>query len=131
MKHDQPTDETKELAALYALGALEPAEAASFERHMQDGCASCQAELSTFQNVVGDLGQTTFEEAPPNTLRSKVLAAMMDEAQDSASTSFADTLHSAAKTLESVLVRAAEGIWQNVMPGLQAKFLGHFPCVLH
>ena len=56
MIHEHATDETRERAALYALGTLDSAEAKTFESHLQEGCSSCQAELIAFQNVVGHLG---------------------------------------------------------------------------
>ena len=39
MRHTEAEDATRELAALYALGALEAEEARSFEAHLDEGCA--------------------------------------------------------------------------------------------
>lgn len=123
MIHEHATDETKEHAALYALGALDSAETDTFERHLQEGCSSCQAELEAFRSVVGHLGFNANVENPPDTLRAKILAAVAEHAQPSPTDSLSETFRATAQSLVSVLVRAAEGIWQEVMPGLQAKFL--------
>ncbi len=59
-------------AAAYALGALEPGEAAAFERHLET-CAGCREELRAFEQAVQALpGAVPQYEAPP-ALRRKVL----------------------------------------------------------
>jgi len=61
-----------ELAAPYALGALDPAERAEFERHLET-CASCRAEVQSFHEVTGLLAQSVTPAAPPPALRERVL----------------------------------------------------------
>jgi len=63
-----------ELAAPYALGALDPAERAEFERHLET-CASCRAEVQSFREVSGLLAHTVPPAAPPAELRDRVLGA--------------------------------------------------------
>jgi anti-sigma-K factor RskA len=62
-----------ELAAGWALGALEADDAARFEAHLQTGCAVCERTLADYQSalvaVAGDL-----REAPPARVRHAVLA---------------------------------------------------------
>ena len=43
------TSELHELAASYALGALDPSETGRFEDHLRDGCTMCEAELLQLQ----------------------------------------------------------------------------------
>jgi anti-sigma-K factor RskA len=64
--------------AAYALGALEPAEAEAFARHLE-GCAVCRDELQAFQEVVDLLPMTapTFKASPK--LRRRVRRAIADE----------------------------------------------------
>ena len=61
-----------ELAAPYALGSLDPAERAEFERHLET-CASCRAEVQSFREVSGLLAHTVPPAAPPAELRRRVL----------------------------------------------------------
>jgi anti-sigma factor RsiW len=64
--------------AAYALGALEPAEAEAFRRHMES-CAVCRDELATFQGVVNALPLTApLHQAPPD-LRRRVMGAVEGE----------------------------------------------------
>jgi anti-sigma-K factor RskA len=62
----------KELAAPYALGALDRVERAEFERHLET-CAECRADVQSFHEVAGQLGQSVTPTAPPRELRERVL----------------------------------------------------------
>jgi anti-sigma-K factor RskA len=64
--------------AAYALGALEPAEAEAFARHLET-CAVCRDELEAFQQVVDLLPMTAppFKASPK--LRRRVRRAIADE----------------------------------------------------
>jgi anti-sigma-K factor RskA len=64
--------------AAYALGALEPAEAEAFARHLQT-CAVCRDELEAFQQVVDLLPMTApaFKASPR--LRRRLRRAIADE----------------------------------------------------
>jgi anti-sigma-K factor RskA len=61
-----------ELAAAYALNAVDPAEQAEFERHLET-CAECLAEVQAFGEVAGSLAQSVAPAAPPAELRDRVL----------------------------------------------------------
>src|SRR5881409_833148 len=61
-----------ELAASYALGALDPAERVEFERHLET-CPECRAEVQAFHEVAGRLAQGAPPAAPPAELRERVL----------------------------------------------------------
>lgn len=60
------------LSGAYALDALEPAEAAAFEQHLES-CATCREEVRSLREAAGALA-LDVEEAPPASLRSSVLA---------------------------------------------------------
>jgi anti-sigma-K factor RskA len=61
-----------ELAAPYALGALDSAERVEFERHLET-CAECRAEVQAFREVAGSLADGVAPGAPPAELRERVL----------------------------------------------------------
>ncbi|MFW0770286.1 anti-sigma factor domain-containing protein [Arthrobacter koreensis] len=63
-----------ELAPLFAIDALEPAERAAFEEHLA-GCARCRSEVADFADVSAHLAAAT-EQEPPAELRSSVLASI-------------------------------------------------------
>ncbi len=63
-----------ELAAPYALGALDSTERVEFERHLET-CAECRAEVQAFREVAGSLAQGVVPAAPPAELREHVLRA--------------------------------------------------------
>jgi hypothetical protein len=64
--------------AAYALGALTPAEAEDFRRHLET-CAVCPVELRAFQQVVDDLAiGVPGVEAPPD-LKRRVMSAIQQE----------------------------------------------------
>ncbi len=63
--------DTHTLSGAYALGALEPEEAAVFEEHLR-GCDTCRAEVSEFREVASRLGASAAEKPPP-ALREKVI----------------------------------------------------------
>lgn len=66
-------DEQRELAALYALGALSPSERRAFEAHLT-GCAECSADVQSFSAVSGALAQAVPQQDPPAALRARLLA---------------------------------------------------------
>jgi anti-sigma-K factor RskA len=64
--------------AAYALGALEPAEAAAFRRHLET-CAVCPVELHAFQQVVDDLSIAVPSVDAPPELKRRVMSAIEQE----------------------------------------------------
>src|SRR5215469_7913419 len=76
MKHSRADDATKEMAALYALGALSQLEAAAFDRHLVEGCETCRVELRVFDTIVADLGLAAPQSAPPSGLRQRLLSSL-------------------------------------------------------
>ncbi|WP_165979606.1 anti-sigma factor domain-containing protein [Kocuria rosea] len=63
-----------DLAALYAVDALEPAEQAAFETHLP-GCPRCREELAGYAEVTAHLAQAVAQPPPP-ALRATVLGAI-------------------------------------------------------
>jgi anti-sigma-K factor RskA len=61
--------------AAYALGALEPAEAEAFRRHLET-CTVCREELASFQEVVNVLPLTAPQHRAPRAVRRRVMAAV-------------------------------------------------------
>jgi anti-sigma-K factor RskA len=66
-------------AAAYALGALEPAEAQAFERHIES-CAVCRDEVAAFALVADALPLAAHQHAPPRGLRRRVMREVMRDA---------------------------------------------------
>jgi anti-sigma-K factor RskA len=64
--------------AAYALGALEPAEAEGFRRHLET-CAVCPVELRAFQQVVDDLATGVPSVDAPPELKRRVMDAVEQE----------------------------------------------------
>ena len=81
MKHELDAEEYQEKAALYALGALSQHEARAFERHLAEGCSSCEAELNQFEEVTVTLALDAPAAAPPVYLRDILLARIDKEVQ--------------------------------------------------
>ena len=65
--------ECGEDAAAYVLGALEPAEAEAFRRHLAD-CTACQNEVAELEHVTGSLADATVRREVPSALRRRVLS---------------------------------------------------------
>ncbi len=57
----------------YALGVLDPEEAAQVEAHLAV-CEICRAELRAYESVVGDLALAVPQVAPPPALKQRILA---------------------------------------------------------
>jgi len=70
---------SEDLAA-YVLGALEPAEADNFERHLE-GCERCQAEASWFDPALQTLPESVERQEPPPQLRVSLMAEVREEAE--------------------------------------------------
>jgi len=64
--------------AAYALGALQPAEAEAFVRHLQS-CSVCAQELASFRQVVDQLPLSAWRYRPSSGLRRRVLSAVTGE----------------------------------------------------
>ena len=83
MKHELDAEEYQEKAALYALGALSQHEARAFERHLAEGCSTCEAELIQFEEVTGELSFDAPAVLPPAYLREVLIDRIDNEARTS------------------------------------------------
>jgi anti-sigma factor RsiW len=69
--------------AAYALGALDPAEADTLQRHLTS-CAICAEELRAYAGVVDDLATAVPRIEAPASLRRRVLRAVEEDSRSSA-----------------------------------------------
>jgi anti-sigma-K factor RskA len=67
-----------ELAAGYALDALDADEQEAFERHLTE-CERCRTELAGLNDAVGTLAYAAEGPVPPEALRERILAAAREE----------------------------------------------------
>lgn len=72
--HSMAEEESTELAALYAIGALGEPEAHAFEGHLAEGCDACAEELREFQAVAEQLAWASARQSPPREVHEKLLA---------------------------------------------------------
>ena len=129
MSHTSAHEELKELAALYALGALETAEARDFERHLAQGCEACAAELRDFEGVAAHLALASAPARPPADAREKLLSRITAAEEEDTrrpvaspeGTSAPDALAGASDLL---VVRRDAGEWEETSdPGVFVKML--------
>ena len=108
-------DDARAHAALYALGALPPAEARAFEAHLDD-CDTCAAELAAFAGVAGDLGHAATPQTPDPGVRLRVLERIAAEATGADTAAIdGDGVH---------FVRSARLGWQDAAaPNVETKTL--------
>lgn len=106
MSHTPAEGEVRELAALYALGALDEDERHDFERHLAEGCAACAAELRECEETVSRLALAAPPADPPAPLREKLLARVAEKppARAVAPSEFVGPA-------EFLVVRREEGEW--------------------
>jgi len=81
VRHERATEETRELAALYALGMLTQQQARSFEIHMQQGCPVCEAECRKYERIAASIGFSGEEADSPPYIRDLLLARLDREPQ--------------------------------------------------
>src|SRR5262245_35016702 len=75
MRHDALTNEQETLAALYVLGSLEPAQAQSFARHLdEDGCEVCRRQVDAMAGVCGDLALAPAPVPPSPAVRARIMS---------------------------------------------------------
>jgi len=110
--HPAPNDPLREQAALYALGLLGPDETREFERHLAEGCATCESEVRAYGLAVADLGRTVAPVAPGPSVRERLLA----------------RVRAGARELAAIVVRADETGWgAGPAPGITARPLHRDP----
>lgn len=80
MGHEKPTEDIRELAALYSLGTLTQHEAESFKTHLREGCPICKAELLEFMHITAEIGLAADEAEAPAHIRRVLLDRVGHEA---------------------------------------------------
>lgn len=68
-----------DLIPAYALGSLDPDEAAEVQAHLAT-CESCRAELRAYEDVMADLALSVPQVAPPPELKRQILTAVASPA---------------------------------------------------
>jgi len=71
--HSELNDDLRELASLYALGALPEEETAAYEAHLNRGCQLCRAEVASFLEMIGTIGLTAAPVSPRSELRERLM----------------------------------------------------------
>ena len=79
MRHERVTEQIRETASLYALGALSQSEARAFEDHLNRGCPVCASQLRRFESVVSGIGFAAPEVQPPAELREVLFSRLEQE----------------------------------------------------
>jgi anti-sigma-K factor RskA len=81
--HELPDADLRELAAAYALGALDEFERARFERALA-GSAELQADVEAFRATAASLGEAVEPVTPPPALKDRLFARLDDVTQEPA-----------------------------------------------
>jgi anti-sigma factor ChrR (cupin superfamily) len=105
--HPILTDELRETAALYSLGALRGEEEAEFRRHL-DNCAACRGEVRVLNEATALMSLDAVSVTPPAGLRDRVLNNL--------------------ESRQFVVTRGADSPWKPFgVPGIDVKQLGKDP----
>ena len=127
LSHEKPTEEIRELAALFSLGALTQHEARSFEAHLLEGCQVCEKEYNKFKHITAEIGFTVNETAVPDYIRERILARIepvdSENVPEQTPESEPEEEEAAAKTLLSPAPRP-------VLTQISSKRMNIFPWVL-
>lgn len=106
-----PDSTVEEKAALYALGALGDVETKQFERTFDRASGAIHGLVGAFQDVSAELAFAGAAIAPPASLKERLMARIAAEPQE-------------APTAEPfIFVRASDGEWREVEPGVSVKVL--------
>jgi anti-sigma factor ChrR (cupin superfamily) len=106
MQHPALNDEVRELASMFAAGALPPHEEAEFQRHL-NSCGVCAEEARAFREAVSRLPLASSGVAAPARVREKLLARIQQPEPPG----------------DLRIVRANAGGWHAMVPGVTAKSL--------
>ena len=114
MEHSAANNEVRELASMYAAGALPPQEEAEFREHL-NRCEVCAQEARAFREAVSWMPLATGGTPAPARVREELLARIqqVDRQPGQQSEHIPDVR----------IVRAKEGGWHAMVPGVMAKRL--------
>jgi quercetin dioxygenase-like cupin family protein len=82
---DVPTHDICEMAALYALGALDGDDLWRFNAHLLDGCDACALDVASFADAAAHLARTVPPAQPSPILRDRLLERVRGDAAERAS----------------------------------------------
>lgn len=91
----------------YVLGALDAAETAELERHLEDSCRECDAEMLRCTRDLEALVETTAPVAPAETTRARLLAEVSRSARPAAATPGRQWQRAAAAAVVALLAWSA------------------------
>jgi anti-sigma factor ChrR (cupin superfamily) len=121
-------DDLRELAALYALGALDEGEGRAFEEHLAAGCEACARELRGCEETAALLALAAPPVAPPASARERLLTRIGEggkgggEASEKSGGARGASRFAGAS--DFLIVRAGEGEWMETPdPGVFVKLL--------
>lgn len=80
MSPEHPIGDSQELAALYAAGALTPAETAEFEQHLAAGCDRCRSELQALSPVIEHLASGSPDVIPEAEVKRRIMCLITGDA---------------------------------------------------
>lgn len=105
-------EQLQQLCEAYALGALAGDELRQMENHLKSGCEECEAKLAEMSRVTSAIMSAVEPVEPRPALKAKILEGLHDHAASAPSdeSSF-------------FFLRALEGQWQTIAPGITAKIL--------
>lgn len=112
MKHQQLTEELRELVVLYALGSLPPERATAFEDHLAEGCKTCAREVRGLISVVGTLGYAAASGPSRPEVRACLLAHIQDMREERAGEDQGVPADMQMPQHDWTIVRATEGLWE-------------------
>lgn len=114
-------DDLCKQASLYALGALDGDELILFERHLEQGCSTCETELNKFMLVVNHLNYIPPVVPSPSSIRPSLLQRIKDKPRPG----HLESQPFESKTEEPetglIFIKAADNQWQEILPGIKLK----------
>ena len=120
------SNETRALAALYALGSLAGEERVLFEEHLNQGCSLCEQEIRSLDGVAQYLSLSVPSAAPSDEARKRLINSIRVGQEPKASSRSQESLVSKGILLQQpgLLISRSEYMpWQDVAPGISRKLL--------
>lgn len=118
------TRDLLELAALDALGLLEPEDQAEFERAFRNAPASVRAQIRAEQARAADLADVLPDVEPPAELRARVIAAVRAAAEVEAAGGVRAVVHRPGRVVPRVSpTRRVSPLWRAAAIGLSVAVL--------
>lgn len=116
-------EQMQEMMALYALGALAEDEAWAMKRYLAENRNSPTEEFKAFETVATHLAFAAPEQTPPLELRKNLLALVAHETRPLVQGTFSLPVISPSQFTPFFSLRADQGVWQEIGPGMSAKTL--------